>query len=147
MSPVYRLVCGGVAAGFVAFFVSLALKAPEPLPPWPAVLLIILMGSVFGLLPFALAGHARVEVDARTRELVLTRVQWLRRSRALSIPLARVTDAVVRIDDDPNADAIRHMVFLVVEGEPLVPLVEGLWVPDESRCERAAAEIRALLGK
>lgn len=98
------------------------------------------------LLPLYIFGRpVRVEVDRGTGTLLLARSRWLRRANARTIPLARVRDATVLLDPDPTADALRYMVALVVDGEPPVPLLEGMWVPDEARCERVAAAIRAML--
>jgi hypothetical protein len=97
--------------------------------------------------PILTIGYARVSIDPRTREVVLSRVRWPLRTVLRSFPLARVTDAVVRIDTDPSADAIRYMVFLIVEGEAPLPLIEGMWVPGRRGVDKAAAQVRALLGK
>jgi hypothetical protein len=111
-----------ILALFAAFFLA-----------WP----------VFLAMDGVVTHRVRVEVDRGAGTLLLRKMRWPRRSRVRTFPLFRVTDAVVQSDDD--GDAVRYMVFLRVEGEPAVPLVEGMWDRGEERHDMTAAAIRALL--
>jgi hypothetical protein len=133
-----------VALGMVAYVWVVGTAHSRPV--W--LLVLISVASILVTLsPVKLIGHARVSIDPRTREVLLSHVRWPRGTVVRSFPLTRVTDAAVRIDDNPSADATRYMVFLVIEGEAPVPLMEGMWEPWRSSCDRVAAQIRALLGK
>jgi hypothetical protein len=87
--------------------------------------------------------RATVEVDRSARTVRLTRARWPLRSGVRTLPLSSVRDAVVTMN--PDGDAPGHMIELVVDGQPNVPLLEGIWVYDGKRQGAIAAEIRALL--
>jgi hypothetical protein len=135
-----------IIAGFGTAGAACVYGATHGWPVWVLPLAAVWSASAF-IYPLVGMGYARVSIDPRTREVVLSRVRWPLRSVVKAFPLTRVTDAVVRVDEDPNADATRYMVFLVVEGEAPLPLVEGLWVPGRAGLDKVAAEVRALLGK
>jgi hypothetical protein len=142
--PVTRILL--IVAALGGATIACVVGAVQGAPAWVSALIAVGVGaSVLFQLP--VIGEAHVSIEPRTREVVLSRVRWPFRSVVRTFPFARVTDAVVRVDDDPNADATRYMVFLVVEGEAPVPLMKGLWVPGRVGCDKAAAQVRALLGK
>ena len=93
----------------------------------------------------------QIEVDHGAGTLLLCTMRWPLRSQVRTFPLVRVTDAVVQREADAvvqrehDGEDVRYMVFLVVEGEAAVPLVEGMWVSAKERHDKTAAAIRALL--
>ena len=145
MGPVAAVVQWIFSGGMALLFAGIGLFClPDDEPRlWTAVWI---AAGLFWLVPGYLLGQpVRVEVDRGAGTLLLARARWPRRANARTIPLARVRDAVVLLDPNPTADALRYMVALVVDGEPPVPLLEGMWGPDEARHEKVAAAIRALL--
>ena len=107
-----------------------------------AILALLAAGFLVGPVLFV-THRVQIEVDHGAGTLLLRKNQWPLRSQVRTFPLVRVTDAVVESEND--GENVRYMVFLVVEGEPAVPLVEGMWHPAKERHDKAAAAIRAML--
>lgn len=112
-------------------------------PAW-VVLTVVAASTLAGPVVMAMERVQRVhiEVDHGAGTLLLRTTRWPRQSRVRTFPLVRVIDAVVQDQDGLDES---YMVFLVIEGELPVPLVEGLWTPAKQRHDKAAAAIRALL--
>jgi hypothetical protein len=142
-----RIMWGALSLGIGVTCTVIGIVAPvQDAPRWQWALFWAIAGVVTALIPWMGLDAAHVSLDPRTREVVLERVGWRGRRVVRTFPLARVTDAIVRADPDPTEGA-HYMVFLVVEGEEPVSLMAGTWTSGRERCEKAAVEIRALLGK
>jgi hypothetical protein len=111
----------------------------------PLVWVMVGLGSTLGVatMVFLFWQNAIVEVDRAERVVRLIRVRRPLRRQVCTFALSRVKDAVVGYN--PASDSLAHMIELVVDGQPNVPLLEGIWVNDEKRQRAIAAEIRALL--
>src|ERR1019366_8556919 len=142
--PVAIVVTSTFALGMAGLFLGLGLYAPATGESYAWVPTMMVGALAFIVPGLIVVQHARVEVDPGARSLLLARVRWPLRAEVRTIPLSRVRDAIVLTDSD---DAILHMVALEVDGEPPIPLIEGLWVSGEKRHEETAAAIRALLDK
>lgn len=108
-----------------------------------------LVGASFVVAAVALAmWRVAIEVDHGAGTLLLRKTRWPLRSRVRTFPLVRVWDAEVRREPpgvgEDDGEGIRYMVFLVIDGDAAVPLVERMWGTEE-RHEKTAAAIRALL--